>query len=72
LYTAPELAARRLVGFLGSFEGGARVRTSRVVGVRERVVVTSSGSSYVLGRIDPAYREYLAEHHPGWDWRDPL
>lgn len=51
---------------------GKEIITSGIESVEGRVVRTRSGSVYELGRIDPEYKAYLKEHHPDWDWRNPI
>jgi hypothetical protein len=58
-YTAPELQTNHLIGTVSGHPehaDGKEVRTSRIVGIEgEDVVVTSSGSRYQLGEVDPTY-----------------
>jgi hypothetical protein len=51
---------------------GKGIITSGIESVEGRVVKTRTGSVYELGKIDPDYRAYLKEHHPDWDWRNPI
>lgn len=50
---------------------GKRIITSAVLSFEGRVVTTRS-RRYRVGRIDPAYRRWLRENRPGWDWRRPF
>jgi len=62
-YLAPELQTNHLIGTVTNHpahEDGREVKTSRIVGMEEPdIVITVSGSRYVLGEIDP---EYEAEY----------
>jgi hypothetical protein len=61
LYTAPEDLVTCLVGEVYGYKDpirhpdGKRVRTSRIVGCEGDCVVTSRGSKYELGVVDPDY-----------------
>ena len=68
-YTAPELLPRVLVGYCYGHprkSDGGHVQTTRIVSVKGRIVTTSSGSTYRLGRIDPKYRAFLRAQ--GWPY----
>jgi hypothetical protein len=73
-YLAPELHKVYLQGFaIGHPKlGDTPVKTSWIVSVRGRLVITYSGSVYKLGRIDPKFRAWLKINRPGWLWRKPI
>jgi len=74
-YTAPELNPMRLQGVVYGHSrkpDGKRVTTSHIVAVQGRCVKTNSGTVYRLGTVEPAYRAFLREHRPNWDWRKPI
>ena len=78
LYSAPEQMTHCLSGYIQEKDTGeikricsSRIKKLEVIGNR-RVVITKSGSRYILGTIDPRYRSWLKENHPNWDWKNPL
>ncbi len=66
-WEAPELPLR-IVGLLD----GERVRTSRVQDSRGRIVITESGSRYLLGEPDPEYLKWLQGHDYRFDPENPI
>lgn len=60
-YAAPETQRRSLYGRVFGhprFDDGKSVTTSSIVGKNSRgEVLTSSGSSYELGQVDPLYED---------------
>jgi hypothetical protein len=75
-FVAPEHHARFLAGKVyghpGRHHDGKTIRTSRIVGAEGRRVSTKSGTVYELGEPEPAYRAWLAQHHPDWDPENPV
>jgi hypothetical protein len=74
-YQAPELRKLYLVGNTTGHplhKDGKLVTTSSIVNANGRVVHTSSGSGYELGRVDCGYREWLKENRPKWDEDNPI
>lgn len=75
LYLAPEVSGEICLcgkALNHPIKGEKDVITSRIVSVKGRTVKTRSGSTYVLGRIKPEFREWLKENRPEWDWRNPI
>lgn len=75
-FQAPELASLRLAGVVTGHlnprhEDGKSIVTSSVTGASGRIITTKN-TRYRLGRIDPAYRKWLRENRPNWDWRNPV
>lgn len=59
-YTAPELRKVRLHGIVHDhprFNDGDEVMTSSIVGATGDTIMTSSGSLYTLGKVNPDYEE---------------
>ena len=57
-YLAPELHSCCLCGIVSdhpAFEDGARIQTSSIVAKNDEEIVTFSGSTYLLGTVDPDY-----------------
>lgn len=75
-YQPPEARHRFLTGRVygnPAFADGHRIRTGVLIRTRGRVVMTASGSLYLLGAVDPNYREWIATHHPEeWDDENPV
>jgi len=83
-YLAPELREPRLVGEITEhpnwhgnqgpqkFDPPKRMVSSRLESAEGRVVTTRNGTRYELGTINPEYKEWLAEHHPGSDPDEPF
>jgi hypothetical protein len=74
-YLAPECRTIRLQGKVyghPSFDDGSDVVTSRIVKTEGRTITTYSGSVYVLGEVEPGYREWLAKNRPNWDPENPI
>lgn len=82
-YTAPEAVCYMLVGeiqdhpnYYGrgptTWDTPKKVQTSYITGAKGRIVTTRSGTKYILGRINPAYRKWLRKSKPKWDWRNPF
>lgn len=75
IYRSPEIEPVSLVGDVYGHPtrpDGRNVTTSQVKTVDGRIITTRSGSLYRLGRINPAFRKWLREHRPKWDWRNPI
>jgi len=51
---------------------GKAICTSPIKSIEGRVITTHSGSKYLLGTIDPNFRQMLKEQRPEWDWRNPI
>ena len=80
-YTAPECRTISLIGIVdhhealharGEFVEGKPICTSPIKSVEGRLVTTQSGSKYLLGAIDPDFREWLRSERPDWDHRNPI
>jgi hypothetical protein len=74
-YLAPELATLRICGEAYGHpksQDGQYVRTSSVVQVDGREVITRSGSVYRLGKINPLYRKWLKKYRPNWNSKQPI
>lgn len=80
-YQAPEANPPKIRGVLReayttgsgkSYEKGHEIVTSRVVDRKGRVLITSSGSQYRLGVIDPGYRKWLRENGYQYDPHNPV
>lgn len=74
-FGAPELAGIMLVGKVTGHPkkpDGSRIRTSEVLRVECRLVLTASGTIYRLGEPSAEYRVWLAEHRPDWDPENPI
>jgi hypothetical protein len=74
-YTAPECLEIILQGNVygnPKFRDGDHILTSCIVSMVGRVITTYSGSKYLLGKIDPKFREMLRKIRPNWDWRNPI
>ena len=69
-YTAPEAIIKYLVGIRDS--DNKRIRTSYYVRVNGIEVTTSSGSVYILGEVDPEYRQWLFDHNIPFDINNPI
>jgi len=68
-YRAPELGRDYLCGRLKS---GKHVETSYIRKCEGRVVTTSSGSQYRLGRISKKYRAWVKKNGFLYDPKQPL
>lgn len=51
---------------------GKFVVTSRIVEVNKGSVNTKSGNTYVMGAMDPAYRQWVEAHFPDIDPDSPF
>ena len=75
-YLAPEYEPLRLSGEVYGHPlhpDGKRVSTSRIRLAEGRRILTNSGTVYLLGAVEPAYRQWLDENHPGlWDEQNPV
>lgn len=59
-YTAPEACPPRLYGIVEAhprFRDGDDVTTTRIIGQKNGLIVTRSGSEYELGDPDPNYEK---------------
>lgn len=70
-YRAPELCPPYLGG-KSAKRNGKNVTTSTVVEVNGRLVRTSSGSVYRLGRIHPEYRAWLRKQGIEYNAEQPI
>ncbi len=76
-YVAPEINP---VGISGVVPPGADPRrpegspitTSMVVAIEGRVVTTKSGTRYILGKIQSAFRRWMRKQGIAFDWRHPI
>jgi hypothetical protein len=74
-YAAPEIRTTCLVGRVYGHHrepDGKKVKTSRIVDADGRLVTTSSGTVYRLGRIDPKYRRWLRKEGREYDPGRPI
>lgn len=74
-YAPPEARGLAIQGKVYGREGweeGGQICTSNVVSVDGRTVKTRSGSTYRLGRIAPAFREWLRKQGREYDPRNPI
>jgi hypothetical protein len=61
-YIPPEMLPISIHGAVTGhphFDDGAKITTSRIVEANGRIVMTQSGSTYILGDVDPGYLAYL-------------
>ena len=75
LYTPPELSSRVLSGKAyghPKFMDGDGVITSQIIGIKGRRVQTVGGSTYLLGRIQGEYREWLRAQGMSYHPRMPV
>lgn len=75
LYSPPELSTRVLCGKAyghPKFSDGDGVITSSIIGIRGRRVQTVGGRTYLLGRIQGEYREWLRESGLRYNARMPV
>lgn len=60
-YQAPETQGRSLQGRVfghPKFDDGTEITTSSICGIGDQgEILTTSGSSYILGQVDPAYEK---------------
>lgn len=68
-YQAPEV---RGVYVAGTRPDGKTIVSSRIIGIDGRKLHTESGSVYVLGRIRPSYRRWLAGKGIEYNPRQPV
>jgi len=74
-YTPPEMIKSCLRGSVVDhprFPGIQFVTTSSIANVKKRIITTSSGTIYRLGKISNPYRKWLKKNRPNWDWRKPI
>ena len=71
-YTAPELRRTRIRADHPGGKVGVYIVTSSLTGSEGRLVRTSSGSVYRLGRVHPRYRRWLRRHGIAYDPRQPV
>lgn len=75
-FKAPELRGSCLCGIVHGHpkkRDGREIVTSSIVGVRGRLVITSSGTHYRLGPIQPEYRVWLKTNSKyRFDQHNPL
>lgn len=73
-YLAPELVTKHLRGCGVNHPkfGNQEIRTSPIKTVKGRLVITQSGTQYLLGNIDPEYRKWIEKHYMNWNWRNPI
>jgi hypothetical protein len=51
---------------------GRKLRVGPIVYVKGRLIRTTSGTLYRLGRIDPRYRMWLRDQHLDYNPKQPL
>lgn len=73
-FVAPECQGQALHGKATNHPvlGTNYIRTSQIVGFKNRTVTTYSGSVYRLGRISRGFRLWLRKNRPNWNWRHPF
>ena len=74
-YLAPENNPTYLCGEAYGhprYENGAKIRTSIIVDVSGRQVITISGTVYELGEIRPEYRQWLDDNGFAYDPDNPI
>lgn len=69
-YQAPEVRAVRLVGFRD--QETYQIVTSAIKEVFGKVVITWSGSVYILEDMDTGYRDWLIDNNKEVNWNCPL
>lgn len=69
-YKPPEQKVAKLVGFKD--QNKSPVKTSAIVEVNGREVVTYSGSIYILEDIDPNYLKFLDDTGEVYDPENPI
>lgn len=71
-YSAPEAGCTFLVGHREGDPEGKWVCTSMIVASEGNTIHTESGSTYVLGAVDPGYLEFLASNDYQFDPANPI
>lgn len=74
-YVAPECRPTTLTGQVFNHPrkpDGMRIRTTRIMSASGRVVLTESGTTYLLGRPSAEYVEYLAKQGRTLDEAQPI
>lgn len=71
-YKAPITADRRRA-LLGKRDGDSmKTTTTPIVEAKGRVILTLSGSIYVLGAIDPAFFRFIGDEGIQYDYDNPI
>ena len=73
-YTAPECRRPRLTGLCKNhpkFPDNTRIYSSKILSSEGRVVETLN-TKYLLGRIDPKYREWIRDNYGSYDRANPV
>ena len=74
LYTPPEMQKLALQGKVYGhprYKDGTLLVTTPIETVKGRQVKTRN-THYVLGRIDPTFRQWLKKNRPKWDYKNPI
>jgi len=73
-YDAPELMMSRLSGVVALHKGrkNQKVSTSRMVEVDGRYIKTRSGTTYLLGKVNPEYRQWWEAEGNEWNEENPI
>ena len=77
-YTATEIIRLRLVGKVYNHPkadrhyDGKEIITSYIKEVHGTTVITSSGTTYVLGEIDSNYKQWLEDNNYSYDPNNPI
>jgi len=68
--TAPEFNAGCIHGMVATDDGEKSVKTSIVTFICSsdgRHIETANGEAYVLGTVNPEYKEFVRSYSPDWD-----
>lgn len=76
-YTPPEVQNIHIAGIVYNhpnpkFKDGDEIVTSPIKSAVGKVVTTYNGHQYILGEINPNYREWLKASRPNWDPENPI
>jgi len=71
-WKAPELLRRCISGFVFIDDIPTGIITSPVVKVHGRLIKTESGSTYLLGRIDPLYKKWMKDNLYKYNHKNPI
>ncbi len=77
LFRSPESCGIAVSGVVAPGEDprmpeGCPITTSEIVSVDGHQFRTRSGTLYVLGTIDPKFREWLRVNRPNWNPEQPI